>query len=143
MIMQRLSDNIGEWDILIQFLLGVVAAFFGYLIFQRIKKAENSNELTLNVIAGVCTAGTAAIIVEIAEFFIDFYRGTNLLHADFVTNEHWLYRLAGLAMSLDGQRYLLDTDEDMLMALLGGIVTTAGMYIYQRVKNKQMFVMVK
>lgn len=143
MILQRLSDNIGEWDILIQFLLGVVAAFFGYLIFQRIRKAENSNELTLNVIAGVCTAGTAAIIAEIAEFFIDFYRGTNLLHADFVTNEHWLYRLVGLAMSLDGQRYLLDTDEDILITLLGGIFTTAGMYIYQRVKNKHMFIKMK
>ncbi len=140
---QQMSAGIGEWDILLQFLLGVVMAFFGYLIFQKIRKAENSNELTLNVIAGVCFAGTAAIIVEIAEFFIDFYKGSNLLHADLVTNEHWLYRLVGLGMSLDGQRYLLDTDEDMLLTLLGGILTTAGMYIYQRIKNKAMFVKVK
>ena len=137
---QQIAAGIGEWDILLQFLLGVVSAFAGYLLFQKTRKATNSNELNRNVIACIFFAGTASIIVEIAEFFIDFYRGTNLLHADFVTNEHWLCRLAGLAMSLDGQRYLLDTDEDMLMALLGGIVTTAGMYIYQRVKNKQMFV---
>lgn len=137
---QLASAGIGEWDILIQFLLGVIAAFAGYFISQKIKKATDKNELTLNVISGLCFAGTAAILVEIAEFFIDFYKGTNLLHADLVTDEHWLYRLVGTMMSLDGQRYLLDTDEDMLMTILGGIVTTAAMYIYMRLKNKQMFV---
>ena len=137
---QLASAGIGEWDILIQFLLGVIAAIAGYFISQKIKKATDKNELTLNVISGLCFAGTAAILVEIAEFFIDFYKGTNLLHADLVTDEHWLYRLVGTMMSLYGQRYLLDTDEDMLMTILGGIVTTAGMYIYMRLKNKQMFV---
>ncbi len=137
---QLASAGIGEWDILLQFLLGAAAAFGGYLISQKLKRATEKNELTLNVISGLCFAGTASILVEIAEFFIDFYKGTNLLHADLVTNEHWLYRLVGTMMSLDGQRYLLDTDEDMLMTILGGIVATAGMYIYQRIKNKPMFV---
>ncbi len=137
---QQITAGIGERDILLQLLLGAVTAFLGYLIFQKIRRAKNSNELTLNVISGMCFAGTAAIFIEVTEFFIDFYKGTNLLHADFVTNEHWLYRLVGLHMSLDGQRYLLDTDEDMLMTLLGGIFTTAAMYIYQRLKNRQMFV---
>lgn len=137
---RQIAAGIGEWDILLQLLLGVAAAFLGYLAFQKINKAKNSNELTLNVISGMCVAGTVAIFIEIAEFFTDFYKGTNLLHADFVTNEHWLYRLVGLGMSLDGQRYLLDTDEDMLMTLLGGIFATAAMYIYQRIKNRQMFV---
>ena len=136
---QLASAGIGEWDILLQFLLGVAAAIAGYFISQKIKKATDKNELTLNVISGMCWAGTAAIFVEIAEFFIDFYKGTNLLHADLVTNEHWLYRLVGTMMSLDGQRYLLDTDEDMLMAILGGIITTAAMYIFVRVKKKNMF----
>ena len=131
--------GIGEWDILIQFIIGVISAVLGYLISQKIRKAENKNELTLNVISGMCFAGTVAMLVELGEFFIDFYTGSNLLHADFVTNDHWLYRLVGLAMSLDGQRYLLDTDEDMLMALLGGILTTAAMYIIVRVRNKAMF----
>ena len=54
MVIQRISEAVGEWDILLQFILGVVSAVWGYLIFQKIKKAENSNELTLNVIAGVC-----------------------------------------------------------------------------------------
>ena len=139
MVIQRISEAVGEWDILLQFILGVVSAVWGYLIFQKIKKAENSNELTLNVIAGVCFSGTTAVFVEIAEFFIDFYKGTNLLHADFVTDEHWLYLLVGKLMSLDGQRYLLDTDEDMLMTLLGGIVMTVVMYIYQRLKSRDMF----
>lgn len=137
---QQIKAGIGEWDILLQLLLGVVSAVLGYVIFQKIQKAKNSNELTLNVISGMCFAGTVAIFVELAEFFIDFYKGTNLLHADFVTDEHWLYLLVGKLMSLDGQRYLLDTDEDMLMTLLGGIFTTAAMYIYQRIKNRQMFV---
>lgn len=136
---QLASAGIGEWDILLQFLLGIFTAVAGFFISQKIKKAENKNELTLNVISGMCFAGTAAILVEIAEFFIDFYKGTNLLHADLVTNDHWLYRLVGTMMSLDGQRYLLDTDEDMLMALLGGILTTAAMYIFMRQKNKLMF----
>ena len=137
---QPAAAGIGEWDILLQLLLGVLAALCGYFISQKIKKATDKNELTLNVISGLCFAGTASVFVEIAEFFIDFYKGTNLLHADFVTNEHWLYRLVGTMMSLDGQRYLLDTDEDMLMTILGGIVTTAAMYIYQRIKNKPLFV---
>lgn len=138
-IQQPAVAGIGEWDILLQLLLGVVTAFAGYFIAQKIKKAADKNELTLNVISGMCIAGTAAMLAELAEFFIDFYKGTNLLHADLVTNEHWLYRLVGTMMSLDGQRYLLDTDEDMLMTLLGGIVTTAAMYIFMRIKNKPMF----
>lgn len=140
---QQATAGIGELDILIQFVLGVVSALAGYFIFQKIRKAKNSNELTLNVISGMCFAGTVAIFVEIAEFFIDFYTGSNLLHADLVTNDHWFYRVFGLAMSLDGQRYLLDTDEDFLMTILGGIVTTAVMYIFQRIKNKAMFARVK
>lgn len=136
---QNLSAGIGEWDILIQFLLGVAGALVGYFVMQKIRKAQNKNELTLNVISGMCFAGTVAILVEIGEFFIDFYKGTNLLHADLVTNDHWLYRLVGLAMSLDGQRYLLDTDEDILLTILGGVITTAIMYIALRIKNKSMF----
>lgn len=137
---QLSSAGIGEWDILLQFVLGVFAAIAGYFISQKIKKATDKNELTLNVIYGLCFAGTAAIFVEIAEFFIDFYKGSNLLHVDFVTDDHWLYRLVGKMMSLDGQRYLLDTDEDMLLTILGGIVATAGMYIYMRVKRRTLFV---
>ena len=137
---QLASAGIGEWDILLQFVLGVAAALAGFFISQKIRKATNKNELTLNVISGMCFAGTAAILVESAEFFIDFYKGTNLLHADFVTDEHWLYRLVGKWMSLDGQRYLLDTDEDMLLAILGGVFMTLVMYIYQRIRNKPMFV---
>lgn len=135
--------GIGEWDILIQFFIGVISALLGYLVSQKVRKAENKNELTLNVISGMCFAGTVAILIEIGEFFIDFYTGSNLLHADFVTNEHWLYRLVGMMMAPDGQRYLLDTDEDMLMTLLGGIFTTAAMYIIVRIRNKAMFARVK
>lgn len=136
---RQMPAGIGEWDILLQFILGAVSAFLGYLIFQKIRKATDKNELTLNVISGMCFAGTVTILIEIGEFFIDFYKGTNLLHADLVTNDHWLYRLVGLGMSPDGQRYLLDTDEDMLMMLLGGILVTAVMYIFLRIKNKAMF----
>lgn len=138
-LQQITSSGSGEWDILIQFILGVISALAGFSVFRKIHKHKDKNELTLDVISGMCVAGTVSILVEITEFFIDFYKGTNLLHADLVTNEHWFYRVFGLAMSLDGQRYLLDTDEDMLMTLLGGIVTTAVMYIYQRLKNKSMF----
>ncbi len=137
------TAGVGEWDILAQLILGVISALLGYLIMQKIRKAKNKNELTLNVISGMCFAGTVAILVELGEFFIDFYRGTNLLHADLVTNDHWFYRVFGLAMSLDGQRYLLDTDEDMLMTLLGGILTTAVMYITVRLRSKTLFAKTK
>lgn len=140
---QLAAAGIGEWDILIQLVLGVAGALLGYLVMQKIRRAENKNELTLNIISGMCFAGTLGILVKTGEFFIDFYKGTNLLHADLVTNDHWLYRLVGLAMSLDGQRYLLDMDEDFLLTILGGVITTAVMYIVCRVKNKAMFARVK
>ena len=50
---QNLSAGIGEWDILIQFLLGIAGALVGYFVMQKIRKAQNKNELTLNVISGM------------------------------------------------------------------------------------------
>ena len=47
----------------------------------------------------MCISGTLIILKEIAEFFIDFFTGSNLLKTDFVEDDHWLYRLFGFGMS--------------------------------------------
>ena len=137
---QLAGAGIGEWDILLQFIMGVAGVLVGYAVAQKIKKAENKNELTLNVILAMWFSGTVTIIVEIAEFFIDFYKGTNILHTDFVSDDHWFYRIFGMGMSPEAQRPLFDTDEDFIMALLGAFVMTGALYIYQRIKNKAMFI---
>lgn len=130
----------GENDILFELVFGFIGVFVGWLIVTTIKKPQTKNEINFSVSLSMCISGTLVILKEIAEFFIDFFTGSNLLKADFVEDDHWLYRLLGFGMSPYEQRPLLVTDEDMLLSLLSTLLTTAMLYLYLRLKNKALYI---
>ena len=130
----------GEKDILFELVFGVFGVLAGWLIVKAIKKPQTKNEINFSVSLSMCISGTLIILKEIAEFFIDFFTGSNLLKTDFVEDDHWLYRLFGFGMSPYEQRPLLDTDEDMLLSLLTTLLTTALLYLYLRLKNKVLYI---
>ena len=133
----------GENDILFELVFGVIGLLAGWLIVKTIKKPQTKNEINFSVSLSMCISGTLIILKEIAEFFIDFFTGSNLLKADFVEDDHWLYRLLGFGMSPYEQRPLLDTDEDMLLSLLATLITTALLYLYLRLRNKALYIKTK
>lgn len=133
-------EAVPEYDIPLQIIAGIIATVLGYFISLALREPSTKNEINFTVFLSFCISGTTVIIREITEFFIDFYTGRNLMHCDMVGNDHWLYRLFGTAMSPDGQRPLLDTDEDFAIAIISSIFAAAVLYIYLRVKNKALYV---
>ena len=133
----------GENDILFELVFGVIGVLAGWLIVKAIKKPQTKNEINFSVSLSMCISGTLIILKEIAEFFIDFFTGSNLLKADFVEDDHWLYRLLGFGMSPYEQRPLLDTDEDMILSILTTLLTTALLYLYLRLRNKALYIKTK
>lgn len=136
---QPLSSG-SEYDILLNILFGAVGVVIGWLFINRIKKPQTKKEAEFYLCISMCVSGTMIIFKEIVEFFIDFYTGSNLLHADFVEDNHWLYRVFGFGMSPEWQRPLLDTDEDMGIALISAILSVSLLFFYIRLKHKALFV---
>lgn len=139
----EVSEIIFEYDIVTSVIFGVIGVLLGWLIAKGIKKPQSKNEINFSVCLSLCFSGTLVIFREIIEFFIDFYTGSNLLKADFVPDSHWLYRLVGFGKSPYEQRPLLDTDEDMLLSLLGAVFTALILYACQRRKNKELYIRAK
>lgn len=135
----EVSEILFEYDIVTSFIFGIIGVLIGWLIVKGIKKPQSKNEINFSVCLSLCISGTLVIFREIAEFFVDFYTGSNLLKTDFVSDSHWLYRLAGFGKSPYEQRPLLDTDEDMLLSLLGAVFTTGVLYFCVRRKNKGLY----
>lgn len=133
----------GENDITSELIFGVIGVLAGWLIVKTIKKPQTKNEINFSVSLSMCISGTLIILKEIAEFFIDFFTGSNLLKADFVEDDHWLFRLFGFGMSPYEQRPLLDTDEDMILSILTTLLTTALLYLYLRLRNKALYIKTK
>lgn len=129
-----------EWDILFEPLFGVISLIIGWLIVKKIKNPQTKKEINFSACLSMCISGTLIIFKEIAEFFIDFYTGSNLLKADFVGDDHWLFRLVGFGKSPYEQRPLLDTDEDMILSVLGAVLSTGVLYLYLRKKNKALYI---
>ena len=87
-------------------------------------------------------SATVACVREIIEFLTDFQLGTNLMKMDVADDSHWFYRLFGKGMTelIPNQQRILDTDEDMLLAVLSAFVAAGVLYIYLRIKNKSLFI---
>lgn len=129
-----------DYDIFLQISAGIIATALGYCISSALRKPSTKNEINFTVFLSFCISGTTVIFREIAQFFIDFYTGRDLTHCHTVGNDHWLYRVFGTAMSPDAQRFLLDTDEDFALAIFSSIFASAVLYVYLRLKNKQLYI---
>lgn len=133
-------EKFPEYDIFLQALSGIIGVALGYYITVALNKPKTKNELTFTSFSALCISGTIVAVRKFVQFFIDFYTGSNLLHTDFVEDSHWLYRVFGFGMSPYEQRPLLDTDEDFTISILFSLISTAVLYLYQRAKNKALFI---
>ncbi len=129
-----------EYDIFLQALSGVLGVALGYYITVALQKPEDKNEFTFTAFCSLCISGTITAVRKFVQFFIDFYTGSNLLHCEPVEDSHWLYQLFGFGMSPEAQRPLLDTDEDFTISILFSFISTGVLYLYNRIKNKVLFV---
>lgn len=128
-----------EYDIFLQFIGGVFGGALGYYIALALKKPTTKNEFTFVSFFTLSFGGTMVYFRKLTEFFIDFYKGTNICHTDFVEDSHWLYRVLGMGMSPYEQRPLLDMDEDFIFSLMGVIVSTVTVFLKSFIKNRNLF----
>ncbi|MBQ3136674.1 MAG: hypothetical protein IJB74_04240 [Clostridia bacterium] len=132
-----------DFDLFIQFVGGLFSGALGYYITMAMRKPQSKNESLFVTFFTLCFSGTVTILRKLAEFFSDFLFGTNLCHVEFVEDSHWFYRLFGFAMSPYEQRPLLDTDEDFIFSIIGGVISAAVVYLKFRMKSKDFFVQKK
>ena len=128
-----------DYDLLIQLVGGVFSGALGYYIAMALRTPKNKNECLFVTFFTFCFAGTVTIFRKLTEFFSDFFFGTNLCHVEFVEDNHWLYETVGFFMSPREQRPLLDTDEDFLFSIVGGVISAAVVYLKFRLKSKELF----
>ncbi len=128
-----------DYDLLLQFAGGIFSGALGYYLACALRKPTKEKEYTFVSFFTFCFAGTITIFRKLTEFFSDFLFGTNLCHVEFVEDNHWFYRVFGFAMSPYEQRPLLDTDEDFIFSILGGVISAAVVYLRFRMKNKEAF----
>ena len=128
-----------DFDLVIQLAGGIFSGALGYYIAMALRTPKNKNESLFVTFFTFCFSGTVTIFRKLTEFFSDFWFGTNLCHVEFVEDNHWLYRICGLAMSPEAQRPLLDTDEDFIFSIIGGVLSAAVVYLKFRLKSKELF----
>ncbi len=129
-----------DYDLLLQLAGGVFSGALGYYIAMALRTPKTKKECTFVTFFTFCFSGTVTIFRKLTEFFSDFWAGTNLCHVENVEDSHWLYEIFGLAMSPDAQRYLLDTDEDFIFSIIGGVLSALVVYLKFRLKSKELFV---
>ncbi len=132
-------ENYPEYDILLQLAGGISGGMLGYYIALALRKPKTGNDVTFVSFFTLSFGGTVTIFRKLTEFFIDFYRGTNLCKVDFVEDDHWFYRVFGFGMSPYEQRPLLDMDEDFIFSLTGVIIATVVSFLNNFLKNKKLF----
>lgn len=135
-----LMEKYPEYDILLQAFSGVAGVILGYYLSVALNKPVTKNDFTFSAFFALCFSGTIIAVRKFVQFFIDFYTGSNLLHCEHVEDSHWLYQLLGFGMSPDAQRPLLDTDEDFTISILFSLISTGVLYLYNRAKNKAVFI---
>jgi len=129
-----------DYDLFIQLVGGIFSGALGYYIAMALRTPKNKNESLFVTFFTLCFSGTVTIFRKLTEFFSDFLLGTNLCHVEFVEDNHWLYQVFGFAMSPYEQRPLLDTDEDFIFSIIGGVLSAAVVYLKFRLKSKEFFV---
>lgn len=128
-----------EYDILMSAVTGVAGTLFGYYVTLALRNIKEKRDCAFTVSSSLFISGTIVFFREMIEFFIDFRFGTNITHAEFIEDDHWLFKLLGFGNSVREQRPLYDTDEDMLISLIFSAFTTVALYLYLRFSHKELF----
>ncbi|MBR3816917.1 MAG: hypothetical protein IKJ27_09350 [Clostridia bacterium] len=139
-------DIYPEYDVFLHLMAGFICVAIGYHIALALNKPTDKSGNFFTVFASFTISCTVAGIREIAEFIMDFELGTNFLHAEIVSDDHWFYQLFGRGMTdsirwggVLAQQRLYDTDEDMLLAIISSLAAVAILYVWLRIKNKEFY----
>ncbi|MGN0448160.1 MAG: hypothetical protein ACI4GC_06395 [Acutalibacteraceae bacterium] len=135
----RTSLAANDKDLILQILSGIIFTLLGYALTVKLKKPEKGSDYTFGIVTAFCISGTATFFREVIEFFCDFLLGTNLLECEAVGDDHWLFRLFGPMKSPFEQRYLFDTDEDMLFSVTASLMTALALFVAVRLRHKELF----
>ncbi len=129
-----------EYDIPLSFFGGIVGTAIGYYISIAFRKPYKRKGFNFTAFMSFCISNAFIAVREIAQFFIDFYTGRNLIGCEFVGDDHWLIKLVGPMLSMNEHRYLYDYSEDITLGIIGALLATAVLYVNLRLKNKEAFI---
>ena len=125
-----------EYDLLLNFFGGIIGTVIGYYISISLRKPFKKKGYFFTVIMSFFVSNTFLVIREIAQFFIDFYTGRNLLHCEAVGDDFWLFKVVGPMLSLYEHRFLYDFSLDITMTIFGAVITMIVLYLYLVNKHK-------
>lgn len=130
-----------DYDIFLHILAGCVGVCIGYYITVALNEPKTKNEIFFTAFSSLVISSSITCLREVAEFLYDFWMGTNLVHVDLVPDDHWLYRLFGKGMTelIPNQQRILDTDEDMALAIFSAFISMTVLFLYLRIENKAVY----
>lgn len=126
-----------QLDIPLQFFGAIFCVVTSYYIISKIWKPQDKAAGTFMVLYAFSVSETLIIVRKIIQFFIDFYRGSNLMQTQSVPDDYWLFRVFGMGMSPLDQRPVFDMGEDFFLGTLGTLLASIGLFVYLRIKNKK------
>ncbi len=135
-----LFQKFPEYDVPLSLYGGLIGVAMGYYISVALKKPQTNKDFNFTAFISFCVSCAFIAPREIMQFFTDYFTGRNLVHCEMVGEDHWLIKLIGTMGSMPEQRYLLDFSEDVTLGVAGSFIATAVLYVYIRLKNKEVFV---
>ena len=126
-----------QLDVPLQFFGGIIVVLLGYYVINRILKPTDKAVHTFMVLYAFSVSETLIIVRKIIQFYIDFFVGSNLMQTQSVSDDHWFFKVFGFGMSPVDQRPVFDMGEDFLIGTLGTLLTSIGIFVYLKVKNKK------
>ncbi len=129
-----------EYDVPLNFFGGIVGTTIGYYISTAFRKPYKRKGYNFTAFMSFCISNIFIVVREIAQFFIDYFTGRNLIGCEFVGDDHWVIKLVGPMMSLYEHRALYDYSEDVFLSVAGAAIATGVLYVYIRLSFKEVFV---
>ncbi len=134
-------QKLPEYDMFLNFFGGIIGTVIGYYISISLRKPYKKKGYYFTVMMSFFISNTFIVIREVAQFFIDFYTGRNLLHCEDVGDDFWLFKVVGPMLSLKEHRFLYDYSLDLVMTIVGALITTAVLYLVN--KHRELFAIEK
>lgn len=128
-----------EYDIFLQLLSGIVCVAAGYYISIAFRKPESKKDYIFTTFLAFFISNSLSLIRKVLQFFLDFFTGRNLTKHQFIEDDHWFFRIFGFGMSPYEQRPLFDMNEDFIFGVSGSLIAMAVLYLFVRIKNKELF----